>query len=281
MRNYGSYRNKRERQVYKYLSGDSDDYDRKTLIRVLKQGVHISKIYVFEDLVNDIELLTTIEDYTISLSSREKTISKECLNFTISKKSIIEFIINNDNLIYVSLRELIDPFSLISLTQENMIDNKFDMVDKYIELLDGGYIIAYGNQELINYAIPKLKNVFVICKCNSFNSKSCEDILNILIDNRISILQCKCSKYDISYEYQPLEDSNDNICYICFDTCNKKMECGHTYHQECIDSWEIVNLKCGYCNNYVTKYMVDKKIRKNSDELRSLISFMILMGYSI
>ena len=62
------------------------------------------------------------------------------------------------------------------------------------------------------------------------------------------------------------------ICVICFDDLdnNKKiLTCGHTFHNNCIDTWTKINPICPYCRKYIknsfncnlkTKYISKKCI---------------------
>lgn len=46
---------------------------------------------------------------------------------------------------------------------------------------------------------------------------------------------------------------NDNTCCICIDTIarEKKLECGHAFCMECIDSWITKNPTCPLCNDKI------------------------------
>ena len=54
------------------------------------------------------------------------------------------------------------------------------------------------------------------------------------------------------------ENRSFEECSICFediDESNKKiLECGHTFHTDCINKWTKVNPICPYCRKYMQTY---------------------------
>ena len=58
--------------------------------------------------------------------------------------------------------------------------------------------------------------------------------------------------YPINFQKHNLDFHNDK-CAICLEDFNKKnnkviLNCGHSFHSECILNWFDKKMKCPYCN---------------------------------
>ena len=82
---------------------------------------------------------------------------------------------------------------------------------------------------------------------------------------------CTSSKYQvypITFNKESVLDFDNKECIICLNTFDENatnkviLECGHSFHYECILSWFDKKMTCPYCQKKFVWQRATKKITK-------------------
>lgn len=268
----------RDRSAKRYIDGKTSSCDRNALIRVLKNGVCIDRIQFLSEVIKDRELLLSIEDYRFAEDNEKKTIMVQAP--TIGSFDIAELVFARDSPLFKSMRKLVDSHVAI-----DVLESDFSLIEKYLEIFNGGQILAHGSNILIMKSIQylKKKSIVLICKCACSSSRVCSEVIDLVINYEIPVSGDFCLRYYINYSYPVMEESIEDNCNICFEPCTNKLSCGHTFHQECINNWDIQNKKCSMCSYPIFRYAfskIEKTIEEMEDQIVNILKEFLTLALS-